>query len=187
MISIKNSCAGCCRPTESSDSFCLDCKMWLKKYSKTTVNHHALFKYNDFAKEIMKQFKYQGDYILAHGFVNILRKIIQTRYSEYVICPIPSNQSNYIKRGFIPTECLLFTAGIPYTSLLKNVGKGSQAERKRKDRLVISQPFELIEGIEIPSKILLFDDVYTTGRTLLYAKGLLGFQGVKVRSLTLFR
>ena len=47
-----------------------------------------------------------------------------------------------------------------------------QSEKNRQERLLTTQPFLLLEGHKkyLQQEIILFDDVYTTGRTLYHAK-----------------
>lgn len=186
-IDSNSCCPGCSRPQASRENYCKDCQSWLKKYPKHLVQHHALYSYNAFAKEVMKQYKYQGDYVLAHGVAPLLQKTLRPYLKSHTICPIPSNFTNYKKRGFVPTECLLKTSQIPYTPLLKHIGQSSQSTKTKKERLASSQPFKKCSVPRTPSNVLLMDDVYTTGRTLLFAKELLANHNVKIESLSLFR
>lgn len=66
-----------------------------------------------------------------------------------------------------------------------------QSSKNRQERLLLKQPFSIkkewqgkLEG----KSILLVDDVYTTGRTILYAKKLIEDSGASlVRSVSLAR
>mgnify|MGYP000017358039 CR=1 FL=1 len=56
----------------------------------------------------------------------------------------------------------------------------------RADRLQVEYPFVIKEGVNIPEKILLFDDIYTTGATINRIKKILieaGCQKIKTFSL----
>ena len=78
---------------------------------------------------------------------------------------------------------------MPTVSLLEHFGSGKkQSEKTRQERLQLKQPFKIREGLVIPRKVLLVDDVYTTGATLHLAAKALTEMGVEeVDSLTLFR
>ena len=52
----------------------------------------------------------------------------------------------------------------------------------------LQQPFVIGEEIQLPTKILLFDDIYTTGKTIRLAAKLLQEKGVEdVKLFTVFR
>ena len=78
---------------------------------------------------------------------------------------------------------------MPTVSLLEHIGSGKkQSEKTRQERLQLKQPFKVKENVGVPKKVLLVDDVYTTGATIHLAAKALTEMGVEeVESLTLFR
>ena len=79
---------------------------------------------------------------------------------------------------------------IPLKDLLRRKELTPQSEKSRKARLEMEQPFELrvANGKIRNQKVLLVDDVYTTGRTLFHGAELLYKNGAEaVESLTFAR
>lgn len=68
---------------------------------------------------------------------------------------------------------------MPYKQLLEKQDAIAQSSKNRQERLNSQQCFTLVKDVLLPEKILLIDDVYTTGKTLQLARELLLEAGVK--------
>ena len=68
------------------------------------------------------------------------------------------------ERGFNQVKGLL--EGIPYKNIFEKREIEKQSSRTREERLSQDNSFSLKKGIELPSKIIIIDDIYTTGSTL---------------------
>lgn len=171
-IDRSKSCKGCSREMDQA-GWCGDCQRWLIKDPKYSLNHHALFSYNDFAKEWMQRYKFLGDVRVAEMLTTKLQKGIKQWRRTHLIVPMPSRSSSMEERGFNQVELLLEEARISYTSLLEDKDGGSkQSQKNQRERLETKQPFRWKEGKQVEAagkKVLLVDDVYTTGRTMLHA------------------
>lgn len=183
-------CHGCNKP--SKNPYCHDCRSWQRQYPDYNFHHEALFKYNEVFKQWMMQYKISGDYRLRYTFQQEIRDFFRFFQREkYLICPLPLSQQRFHKRGFNQVSSFLEAAGVPVTALLvKSLHTKPQAEKNRQDRLQMQQPFELnVEPEEIRgSKIILVDDVYTTGRTMFHgASLLLKHEPKEIRSFSLAR
>ncbi|MFS7255403.1 hypothetical protein CKN63_00820 [Carnobacterium divergens] len=183
-------CRGCGRKLKDS-KLCEDCLKWQVKYPKVELRHLALYEYNLFIKEWMERFKFQGDYRLRNLFNEEVKAIFKT-YKKEIVIPVPISQLSYQKRGFNQVTAILKAAEIPYTDCLINEkNQLKQSSKTRKERLQMEQPFHLIkekaEFIKNQSLVIV-DDVYTTGRTILYAKDILIKHGARnVRSFSIAR
>ncbi|GCF93415.1 hypothetical protein NRIC_13060 [Enterococcus florum] len=154
------------------------------------LNNRALFEYSDGFQEWIEFFKFKGDYQRRFAFSTELKEALSA-YPHYTICPLPLSEERFGDRGFNQVSACLDAAGVTYFPLLKRKRHDTpQAGKKREERLQLQQPFEMApDGKKMrASKVLLVDDVYTTGRTLFHAADCLLENGfTTVKSLTFAR
>ncbi|AKP68205.1 ComF family protein [Companilactobacillus ginsenosidimutans] len=176
-----------CYKTSTSD-ICSDCENWREKY-KIFNQHFAIFGYNQFIHDYFKKYKRYGDVLLARLFISDLKK--WARCHEFdVVTYIPSSDSHYIERGFDPVY-ELYKDVFPLTKVFQKVDADKpQAQKNKMERMLTPQTFRIVNDFPKKSlnlKILIVDDIYTTGRTVLHARQLLtdiGFQNICTFSLT---
>ncbi|MBP2623432.1 ComF family protein [Streptococcus oricebi] len=155
---------------------CRDCKIWQDKGQ--AVQHQSIFSYNPAMKDYFSRYKFQGDYLLRQVFAPIFKEGLRP-FSDYQLVPIPLSQESWKVRGFNQVTAFLEAAQIDYHNLLGKKEGPAQSSKTREERLASQQNFFLLEKAPLSSKILLVDDIYTTGATLQGAKQLLYENGVK--------
>jgi len=155
---------------------CQDCQYWQERGLE--VAHKSLYTYNKAMKDYFSRYKFQGDYLLRNVFALCIRRELK-KYQSYTILSIPLSESKMKTRGFNQVSGLLEAAQIPYQELLKKKESQTQSSKDRKERLENTGNFYMIENTKIPQKILLVDDIYTTGATLQDAKMTLFENGAK--------
>lgn len=168
-------CSRCYKP--DIKDVCSDCKIWEKE--GIIVNHQAVFTYNTAMEEFFSRYKFLGDYRLHHVF----HKYFQIE-KGHTIVPIPVSKQRFQERDFNQVAALL--QQLPFSSLLEKEEGPAQNTRTRNERLKNKNTFTLKAKVKVPDKILLVDDVYTTGRTLQHAIAVLkqgGAQEIKTFSL----
>lgn len=167
-------CKGCNRTCE--ELLCNDCLLWQQKYPDYAFQHTALFHYDEEMKQWFEEYKFSGNYQLRFSFSQQIAAYFKKK-KDYLIVPIPLSEQRLSERGFNQVEGLLLGAGISYINCLRRIGDDRpQSKKKRQERLAGKQPFELCStGGEplVNKKILLVDDIYTTGRTLFFASEIL--------------
>ena len=178
---------------ESQTNLCYECHTYGRAFTKNT----SLFYYQDIIiKELVHLFKFNS--VLAAGRelselinseLNILLK--KTNYDILTITPLSSD--SIIKRGFNQVAIILDHCHIPYQQLLlrkkhdKHQSELSALERK----IVIKDQFQLDKqksSVIAGKKILIIDDIFTTGSTLNeISQVLLNNGAMSVEAITFFK
>lgn len=153
---------------------CLDClkQMVVHKqiYRIHGIDWHVLYEYNEFLERLFFRYKEQRDVVLKAVFLNGYHK----GFSKYCVCALCSSDEKRYFRGFEPIIDILSSIDIEvYSPFYKraNVKQSSLSGKERKkigDVLALKSHYPLVN-----KKILLVDDVCTTGSTLLAACDLL--------------
>lgn len=185
-IEQNKACPGCGRP--DSPEICSDCRLWQKELG-FVMNNQSLFYYNEGFRQWIEAYKFTGDYRLRGAFATELTQML-ANFHDYVICPLPLSEERFDMRGFNQVNGCLEAAAISYQELLTRKELSPQSEKSREERLKMDQPFllNIPNGKIRNQRVLLVDDVYTTGRTLLHGAEILYQNGAKVvNSLTFAR
>lgn len=167
-------CPRCFKDKEKEE--CKDCKYWIQKGN--IVEHEALYKYNGAMKDYFKRYKFEGDRLLGMVFASDIKKALK-KYKGFTIIPTPISHEKKQERGFNQVSTILDFAEIKYSPLFQKEDSLAQSKKTREERLKTSQHFHLKEEVPIKQKYLIFDDIYTTGKTIELMKRLLIEKGVK--------
>lgn len=178
-------CPACCR-RQKNKTCCTDCQKWRHFYPEKAP-HEALLVYNEALASWMESYKFRGAYHLRFSFAQNIQQAL-SKLQDCVFVPIPLSPQRLQQRGFNQVTGLLAGAGLPYTELLvKSAETTPQSQRTRQERLQLPQVFQINPRITLScQKVILIDDIYTTGTTLVQGQKALqqaGFQVVKTFSL----
>ncbi|MBD8071391.1 ComF family protein [Bacillus sp. PS06] len=170
---------------------CYDCVRWLEdpKWVHTLTSNRSVYRYNDWLKQVLSQYKFRGDHKLATVFKKDFIKAYKSNFSSsFILVPIPLSQERLYERGFNQAQIFAEFLGKPQ-ELLTRVHHEKQSKKSREHRIHAENVFSLKEGNDLKgTHILLIDDIYTTGSTLRHAaEVLLTANATSVSSLTLVR
>ncbi|GLB60203.1 ComF family protein [Cytobacillus sp. NCCP-133] len=189
-------CEKCSRPFSGLDpryrtgNLCHDCTRWNEdpEWGSSLERNQSLFLYDDFLKEAIARYKFRGDYILARAFSPFIKSKLQTLDFDLLV-PIPLSSERLYERGFNQSAALIREAGFTAAEMLKRTHAEKQSKKARNERIHLQQVFQRIADHDAENKkIILIDDIYTTGSTLYHAAKILKEAGAaSVCSLTIAR
>lgn len=153
-------------------AYCTDCQKVQKEFTKGI----SLYVYEGLGKEIIKKFKFQDKGYLKKVLGSLVAKKLEELGLKYldIVIPVPMTVKKTNNRGYNQSELLgniiSKKLGIPIDKsiIIKTKGTGEQnklkGEQRRKNlkNVFIVKDISKIEN----KKILLVDDVYTTGSTI---------------------
>ncbi|KHE68132.1 ComF family protein [Halobacillus sp. BBL2006] len=182
---VKPGCPICFR--NDDQGICPDCQKWTVTHEGVLEKNVSVFRYNDFARDVVARWKYRGDYVLMEAYKKDVSKAFHKYYSDKEpLVSIPLSEDRMIERGFNQSEAIIRLLGRESINLLEREGMEKQSKKQRAARIHSANPFRLTTSINEP--IILIDDIYTTGTTLRHAASLLKQAGCpKVSAFTIFR
>ena len=160
-----------CRLFNGKIPICQACQTEMEpKFIKFNVDNHkatSLYDYNPFIRKLIYQYKGCYDYELHQVFLDRYAKEIKLRYLDRVIIPIPSYQNEDEQRGFNHVVETFKSIGLNMLNILEKTEKHKQALSSFKQRKEVYKYLELRSYPDLSKKkVLIVDDVYTTGSTM---------------------
>lgn len=153
------------------EEYCYDCRKTRHFYTEG----RALFSYNDAMKKSIEAFKYKNRQEYARFYGKELAAAYQKqikRWEAEAIIPVPIHKSRYLERGYNQAALIAYSLA-EYTGLYVEErflfrAKKTKAQKAlgTKDRLKnLQDAFHLKKSMVQYKKIILVDDIYTTGST----------------------
>jgi len=148
----------------------------MHQYFKPLDRIQVLYDYNDFMKEVIHLYKGRGDIKLAQLFAYLLNGYIPYIKTFDVVIALPTSEEKLKIRGFSQIEEVLSYLPVTASRCLSMASRVKQSELTKKERLKQINPFTVCG--EVKGRVLLIDDIYTTGLTVHHAAEVLRSQGV---------
>lgn len=127
----------------------------------------AIYDYDETIRSYLYQFKGCFDIELANVFLERYYSELSINYSGYKIVPVPSFYEDDEIRGFNHVEEIFKKLNLPILKLIRKTSHFKQAEHSGNSRIDIKEHLVLTNHDSIKgTKILLVDDVFTTGSTV---------------------
>lgn len=151
------------------DTICPKCRA---EFEKTDAKN-SLYQYNEAMKKYIHHYKFLKDIRLATVFADELAIAIK-QYDVDVVMPIPMHEQREKERSFAHVDEYLKVANIRYEHLLSKTTSVRQSGKNKEQRLNSSPLFKMKSAVDLSNKkILIVDDLYTTGTTIKHATRIL--------------
>jgi len=175
---LPNYCAGCTNPIPCSLVVCERCesKMNGPMFSPCSYPHidqaYAFWRYEPPMSEILRQYKFFGRHRISKYLAKIVFKTIYAVSLDMTlpVVPVPTTTDALRRRGFDPNRLILrhLSKMIDFKLLDALVSRGSRQQQsllKMEERKQNVRESFLCRSEEFPERVILFDDVVTTGST----------------------
>ncbi len=149
---------------------CLDCGE--KDYFLDEVRAYG--EYSGALRIAHHSFKFEGMEDLGSLLAERMAQMIPMSFVEKgcVVCPVPLSLERERERGYNPSEILSrhisLAKGLPNKKLLQKIKSvPPQMSLSKEQRLRNPEgSYQTIPGVSLPERVVLIDDVFTTGATL---------------------
>ena len=172
-------CKVCFRPFEQTtyhgflyknQTICHDCFLSLKpalnEFQIEGIKCLNLYYYTDKIQELLYQFKGCKDYELKTIFLEYYKNYLNYKFKRYIIIPAPSFIKNDQDRGFNHVVEMYSVLGLKIEQIIHKTKQVKQADLTSEERKKIGEVL-VIDNVDLTSKrILIVDDVFTTGSTI---------------------
>ena len=127
----------------------------------------AIYEYSPFIRELIYQFKGCYDIELGKLFLEQYLLYVKYKYKGYYLVNVPSYYKDDIKREFNHVKEAFKCLDLPSIDIIEKIDEYKQSDQHHKDRINIKYHLKVSDIEKIQNKkILLVDDVMTTGSTL---------------------
>ena len=173
----------------SDDVICSDCRRtWIhqrRHFTVEGVKAESDYVYRSGFSSCLLQYKECGDEALKDVFLYEVKKRLKREYRGWTLCMMPSSATKLEMRGFSHLKEIFLSTQLPVMEPFIKNNETAQKKASFAGRQQMSEAVSLKEGIVLPEKIVLCDDVITTGATLKGALHCLDQSRVQVQIYTI--
>lgn len=160
-----------CRLFDGNIRICTSCQKELEPkfrfFKVEGYNALAVYDYSEFIKKQIFVYKGCFDYEMKDIFLNLFIKELKFYYSGYKIIPAPSYIKDDETRGFNHVKEVFKELGLKMYPIIEKTSHFKQAEKGAKQREEIKKHLVISNSVDLSKdKVLIVDDIYTTGSTM---------------------
>lgn len=185
----------------NTKSLCNKCEINLKKYLAIQIDnyndfgtyydkHIYFFKYEGIIRKLLINYKFNEKSYLYRSFVNFLlkqQKVFEIIKTYDIILPVPISKKRYNQRGYNQTELIAREISkradikLVTNCLYKLKNNVPQSTLNKDDRIENVKNAYIIKNSKIikDKRVIILDDIYTTGSTVNECSKLLKQNNVK--------
>ena len=157
---------------------CFDCQRKLKynkiRFNLDGVDVMSFVEYDEHVSDLLILYKEHCDEVLAPLFFDPLKKQINKNFRDHTCIPLPSSSQKVTQRGFHHLHRMIEYLNLEVADVLIKTQDVKQARLSKTERSHIDLVFEIKKDIDCSfEKVVLIDDVCTTGASLKAASSLL--------------
>ena len=189
---IKDYCLKCGRPVAPEVEFCPECRKVHREFDRG----RGVFLYNNRMRQSLLHYKYYGSREYGEYYAASICRYMERdirAWNPDVIIPVPLHRARRRKRGYNQAQILAENLGkmlcipVDSKSLVRRKKTSPQKKLGHNERKKnLKNAFAVTPAFRPVRKVLLVDDIYTTGNTLDAAAKALKEKGVeKVYFLTI--
>lgn len=142
------------------------------KFRIGNIDALAIYKYDEEIKTLLYQLKGCYDIELAEVFLNRFKDELHHLFRDYYLIPAPSSKADDEEREFNHVKVIFQCLNLPILPVIEKSFNYKQAELSAKERKGAIKSLKLNDTHSLyGKKILIIDDVYTTGATV---RGMIG-------------
>lgn len=146
----------------------------VNKNTRITVNKMYIFRYEGVIRNLLINYKFNDASYLKETFSKIIlknKKVCRFLKNYDIIIPVPLHKKRKLERGYNQTELISKSLKIIETEskcLMKTKNIKPQSNKNVMDRRKDIKGVYSLENIDriTGKKLLIFDDIYTTGSTI---------------------
>ena len=157
------------------------------KFNIGTIKGLSIYEYDTNIQNLLFKFKGCYDIELADIFFERYLPYLKLKFRGFYVVPIPSYYLDDEKRGFNHVVEIYNRLKLPMLKVLEKTSATKQASKSKRKRMDTSDYFAIHDGDSLTNKkILIVDDVYTTGSSVKAAISLIKkYNPKEIRVLTI--